>query len=95
MKTRTPIRPMHVREKSYLPHLLAIGCLWGLAMSMDYADKAAAAEENAAQAMQEADSLQKQMIDCMNGTWRGSTASGAQIACYKAEVLEAKERSKP
>lgn len=83
----TPIRPMIVKEKSYVPHLLAIACLWLAAMSMDYHDQAAAEAERAA-------SWQAQHIACLNGEWRGRTESGAQIGCMKAETLEPAQRQK-
>lgn len=89
MKLRNPIRPLRVveRRKTYVPHLLAIGLLWALAMSMEYADETALANERA-------DSMTSQFADCLNGTWRGITPSGEQIACLPAESLKPINRSK-
>lgn len=39
IKTRNPIKPMVIKEKSYTGHILAVMALWILAMSFDYHDE--------------------------------------------------------
>lgn len=77
----TPIRPLRVTESRwrYAPHLLAIALLWAIAMTMDYHDQADRANARAEQ-------MAEQMARCLNGTWRGVTPSGEQIACMPAET---------
>ena len=79
----TPITKMVVIEKrnTYLPHILCIALLWSVAMTMDYADQAAQAEERA-------NSMTRQMAECLNGRWIGRTESGSQIGCMPAETVE-------
>lgn len=78
MKTRNPIRDLRVIEKrkSYLPHLLAIACLWLLAMTMDYNDQAAAANERA-------EYIDKEFTDCLRGDWRAVTEQGVELGCMQ------------
>jgi hypothetical protein len=38
---------------------------------------------------QSKDNAWSQFIDCLNGEWRGRGVDGSQVACYKAESLEA------
>jgi uncharacterized membrane protein YfbV (UPF0208 family) len=71
------IEPMDIVPRSrfkYVPHILAIALLWSLVMTMDYYDQA--------------QSYSEQLSQCLNGTWRGVTPSGAQIACWPAEINE-------
>lgn len=79
----TPITQMVVVEKrkTYWPHILGIALLWSLAMTMDYADQAAQAEERA-------QDMSRQMAECLNGRWTGRTESGAQIGCMPAETVD-------
>jgi len=79
MKVRTPIRPMVVTTKrtTYLPHLLVILLLWAVAMTLDYHDQVAAERERA-------DRMTAQMVDCLNGKWRGISADGVEVGCMRA-----------
>lgn len=81
MKTRTPIRDLRVVEtrQTYLPHLLAIACLWLLAMSMDYADAAA-------QAHQRATRINAEHTACLQGKWRAVTAQGVELGCLPVQI---------
>jgi phage/plasmid primase-like uncharacterized protein len=75
------------RWTTYLPHILLIALLWMTAMTMDYHDEVAQAEEQAQQ-------MSRQMAECLSGTWRGITPSGEQIGCLPAETFKPEERSR-
>jgi hypothetical protein len=83
----TPIRQLVVKERSYLPHLLAIGLLWALVMTMEYHDQAAAEADRA-------ERMTAMMADCLNGKWVGITPSGERIGCMPAETLTTAQVSK-
>lgn len=48
---------------------------------------------NLKQAETEVWSWSSQMAECLNGTWRGRTDSGAEIGCFRAESVEAHQKS--
>jgi hypothetical protein len=72
--------------QTYLPHILLIALMWSIAMTMDYHDEAAQAEQSAQQ-------MSRQMAECLNGQWRGVTPSGEQIGCMPAETFKPEHRS--
>ena len=85
----TPIRPMIIRERSrwrYVPHALAIVCLWLTAMTMDYHDQTQAAEERAAR-------MNAEHTACLRGEWRAVTAEGIEIGCLPVETFDPKKGS--
>lgn len=79
MKTRTPIRPVIVAPKYYLPHILAVLFLWSLVMTLDYYDQVNGAEEARAQAV-------GQLLDCLNGVWRGVDEEGTELGCLPVQT---------
>lgn len=65
--------------QTYLPHILIIGLMWAVAMTLDYHEEAERAQDSAQQ-------MSAQMAACLRGEWRGITSSGEQIACLPAET---------
>ena len=61
------------RWTTYLPHILLIALLWSIAMTMDYHDEVAQAEEQAQQ-------MSRQMAECLTGTYRATASDGVKIA---------------
>lgn len=79
MSTRTPIRPLIIREKSYTLHLVSALAFLLLAMTLDY-------REQALEAQQVAAASEEQLIRCMNGEARWRSADGNETGCMKAET---------
>lgn len=83
MKVRTPITPLVVTRKSYLPHLLAIALLWSAAMTFDFYDQKNHAEDVARR-------LDSEFASCLRGEWRETTEQGVQLACLPVERFDPK-----
>ena len=79
MKARTPIRPLIIREKSYLLPLVTIAACLLLAMSLDY-------RIELIQAQHAATASDARLLDCLNGTARWRSADGTETGCIKAET---------
>ena len=79
MPTRTPIRPLIIREKSYTLHLVTIAACLLLAMTLDYRIELIEAQQAAA-------ASEEQLIQCMNGEARWRSADGSETGCMKAET---------
>lgn len=88
MKIRTPIRDLRVVEKrtTYIPHLLAIACLWLLAMSMDAHDQAAMEAERAAR-------IDAEFTACLRGEFRAVTQEGVEIGCLPVQINHPRKQS--
>jgi hypothetical protein len=69
------------RRRTYLPHIVAIGLLWAIAMTLDYHDQASEAQAQSA-------AMSAQMAACLRGEWRGRTENGEQIGCMPAETFK-------
>jgi len=77
------IRPVRVTESrwAYIPHLLAIALCWALAMTLDYHDQAAEANERAAR-------IDREFTACLRGEWRAVTEQGVELGCWPVERNE-------
>ena len=71
--------------QTYIPHILAIALGWALAMTMDYADEAAEAQQQALRASND-------FASCLRGEWRYKSPSGDEFGCYPVELLSSNER---
>ncbi len=81
MHLRNRIKPVVVREKSYWPHLAAIAVLWAGAMTMEYSDAKASANE-----------AERQFTSCLKGEWMATTEEGHTVKCWPVELLRKEEK---
>jgi hypothetical protein len=73
------------KRSTYYPHLLAVLALWALAMTLDYHDQAAAANERAAR-------IDKEFTACLKGQWRAVTDQGVELGCMPVQTNEPKRK---
>ncbi len=88
MKVRNPIRDLRVVEKrkTYIPHLLAIACLWLLAMSLSYSEEIEQEKERAIR-------IDREFTQCLRGEWRVVTEEGAHLGCMPVQIWEERHAS--
>lgn len=77
MKIRHPIKPLVIKPKSYIPHLIAIAALWAAAMTLDYSNQMENEREAATRAAEIYESRIKILDFCeqkkITGYYRGDT----------------------
>lgn len=85
MKIRTPIKPIVVTTKVHVAVtylmlvILAVFLVFSVFFATNYFIEAKTAKS-------EVSSWSLQMAECLNGTWRGKTETGAEVGCLRAEI---------
>ena len=79
MIVRNPIRPMHVKPKTYWLPSVTIVALVLLASTLDFHDQMVAAQLAA-------ENRTAMLAACLNGTLTLKGEDGSTVGCYKAET---------